>query len=110
MPLTGIADVRKGPGDLWTGPDDDGDEFGRDVAAENVATRWEADGYAAEVLETLADSRSLMNWIAREAGIPDAYRLAFNRLDDLCTKADRAITDEHEALNAPEADPRGDEE
>lgn len=96
-----MKDVTKGPGDLWH-PDEGPEEaFGRDVAADNVAKRWQEDGDAAVALEAIADAGSAIAWVSANLEIPECFAKEWRELISLSLRAVRAIDEEYETLNAP---------
>lgn len=116
--LTGIPDVRKGPGDLPgdnthpNSPDYVEPAFGQSDAIRNVIGD-EAEELAAYLLGALPALR----WVAQNVEFPAtdgpwfvSYRRDFADLLARAESLNKAVDAELEKLNMPEADPRGEDE
>lgn len=76
-------------------------DFGLEDAEENVATTLYICDEVAELVNDLAESRALFDWIASNVDLPADLRPRFRLLDRQSKRLREAVDAEFEALNAP---------
>ncbi len=75
--------------------------FGLDDAEANVALALHKRDEVTELVNDLAESRALMNWISANVDLPDYLRPRFRILDCQSKRLREMVDAEYEALNAP---------
>ena len=99
--------VTKGPGDLPgdssnpNSPDYVEPDFGWDEAASIVARDLDHGGDIPELVEDIADSASLLRWIAKNVEFDHDSRKDFRRLLGHAEKLEAMCAAMHAKLNAP---------
>lgn len=98
--MPGFGDL---PGDSQNpnSPDYIEPAFGLEDAEANVALALHRRDEVAELVNILAESRALLNWIASNVPLPAYLGPRFRILDDQSKRLREAVDAEYEALNAP---------
>lgn len=98
--MSGFGDL---PGDDRNpnSPDYIEPDFGLDDAEENVAMTLHNKGEVAELVNDLAESRALFDWIAANVDMPADLLPRFRMLDSQSKRLRQLVDAEYEALNAP---------
>lgn len=76
-------------------------DFGLEDAEANVALALHRNDEVAELVNDLAESRALLNWIEVNVDIPSDLLPRFRMLDIQSKRLREAVDAEFEALNAP---------
>lgn len=76
-------------------------DFGLEDAEANVALALHNNDEVAELVNDLAESRALLNWIAANVDLPAEMLPRFRLLDRQSKRLRQMVDAEYEALNAP---------
>lgn len=96
--------VTKGPGDLYTGPDED-PAYGLDDADAAIAAKLVEADEVAELICEVREALPMLDWIARNVTLPDHLLRYFRALDRRAHRLDEQASAELATLNAPSEQP-----
>lgn len=100
--MPGFGDL---PGDNLhpNSPDYDDTGYGLDTAAGNVATDLAERDEVGELVDSLAESRALIDWIAHNVALPSNLLPRFRDLDRHTKRMRELVDAEYAALNGEHA-------